>query len=209
MPFIILIRRCELLKLYSHLNFFNLNDLEAFLHICLPQFRKLDAKSQANLLKYLYDDILEKCYTHDKEKCFKSLREKLFIQTRKNEQQLISDLYDWKNDALKTILNDSYFPDEMFDSPQCLRFLKEAGLRTFLPSDVCKRCMNEIEAKVKNDGWTDELRTRSKLLYQHLIDNWQRFDDSVLQQRFLEPRCPDNRYLRLSLPFIKSSRKHA
>jgi hypothetical protein len=150
-------------------------------------------------LKYLYDDILEKCYTHDKEKCFKILREKLFIQTRKNEQQLISDLYDWKNDALKTILNDSYFPDEMFDSPQCLRFLKEAGLRTFLPSDVCKRCMNDIEAKVESDGWNDELRARSRLLYQHLIDNWQRFDDSVLQQRFLEPHCPDKRYLRLSV----------
>ena len=199
--FLILIRRPELLKLYSHLSFLSLSDLDAFLYICLPQMRKVDAKSQANFLKYLYDDILEKCYTHEKERCFKQLRDKLFIQTRKNEQQVISDLYDWKNDALKAILNDSYFPDEMFDSPQCLRFLKEAGLRTFLPSDVCKRCMNEIETKVKQDGWNDELRQRSRLLYQHMIDNWQRFDDSVLQQRFLEPHCPDKRYMRLCLPF--------
>lgn len=138
-PFIIIIRRNELAKLYSHLNLLNLNDLEAFLHLCLPQFRKLDAKCQNNFLKYLYDEILEKSYIHEKEKCFKILREKLYIQTRKGDMQLISDLYDMKSEPLKHILNDSYFPDENFDSPQCLRFLKEAGLRTYLPSETCKR----------------------------------------------------------------------
>lgn len=200
-PFIIIVRKNEILKLYSHLSFNSLNDLEAFLYICLPQFKKLDAKNQSNFLKYLYDEILEKCYSHDKEKCFKILREKLYIQSRKGESQLISDLYDMKNEALKHILNDTYFPDENFDSPQCLRFLKEAGLRTFLPSDLCKKCMNEIEVKVESDGWNDDFRKRSKWLYTHLIENWQRFDESVLEQRFLEPHCPDKKYLRLSQPF--------
>ena len=210
-PFIILVRRNELAKLYAHLNLLSLNDLEAFLHLCLPQFRKLDAKSQNNFLKYLYEEILEKSFIHEKEKCFKILREKLFIQTRKGEQQLISDLYDWKSEALRNILNDSYFPDENFDSPQCLRFLKEAGLRTYLPSELCKKCMNEIEKKVSGEdmgettnagsGWTDELRTRSKWIYTHLIENWQKFDDSVLQQRFLEPYCPEKRYLKIKEPF--------
>ena len=50
-------------------------------------------------------------------------------------------------------------------------------------------------------GWTDELRARSKWIYQHLVDNWQRFDDSVLQQRFLEPYCPAERYVELKHPF--------
>jgi len=211
----ILVRRQELSKLYTHLSIINLNDLDAFISLCLPHFRKLDAKSQNNFLKYLYDEIMEKSYIHEKEKCFKVLREKLYLQTRKGDQQLISDLYDMKNETLKNILNDSYFPDESFDSPQCLRFLKEAGLRTFLPSDVCKKCMNEIEMKVTGEtngeqtslvnvtvtGWTDELRTRSKWLYQHLIENWQKFDDSVLQQRFLEPYCPNKSHIDLKQPF--------
>ncbi len=122
-----------------------------------------------------------------------------------------------KSESLKHILADNYFPDENFDSPQCIRFLKEAGLRTYLPSDLCKKCMNEIESKVSNEdspkdspstGWTDELRARSKWLYQHLVDNWQRFDDSVLQQRFLEPYCPAARYLDLKQPFEHAEFKH-
>jgi hypothetical protein len=175
----------------------------------LPQFKKLDAKSQNNFLKYLYEEILEKSFIHEKEKCFKILREKLFILSRKGEQKCIADLYDMKSEPLKFILSDHYFPDENFDSPQCLRFLKEAGLRTYLPSELCKKCMNEIESEVtgeKNEeangslsttpstvGWTDELRLRSKWLYLHLVENWQKFDDSVLQQRFLEPFCSQKR----------------
>ena len=207
-PFIIIVRRNELAKLYAHLNLLSFNDLESFLYLCLPQFKKLDAKAQNNFLKYLYDEILEKSFIHEKDKCFKLLREKLYIQSRKGEQKLISDLYDMKSDALKYILNDNYFPDENFDSPQCLRFLKEAGLRTYLPSELCKKCMNEIEAKVTGEepdstvsGWTDELRSRSKWLYTHLVENWQKFDDSVLQQRFLEPFCSDPRFIKLKQPF--------
>ena len=194
-PCTILVRRQELNKLYTHLSLISLNDLDSFISLCLPQFRKLDAKSQNNFLKYLYEEIMEKSYIHEKEKCFKVLREKLYLQTRKGDQQLISDLYDMKSETLKNILNDSHFPDESFDSPQCLRFLKEAGLRTHLPSDLCKKCMNEIEIKVTGEsssdqtvlstvGWTDELRTRSKWLYQHLIaprkkclTSCQRFDE--------------------------------
>ena len=203
-PFIIIVRRNELAKLYAHLNLLSLNDLESFLYLCLPQFKKLDAKAQNNFIKYLYEEILEKSFMHEREKCFKVLREKLYIQSRRGEHRLISDLYDTKSDALKFILNDSFFPDENFDSPQCLRFLKEAGLRTYLPSELCKKCMNEIETQVSEEepgGWTDELRQRSKWLYMHLVENWQKFDDSVLQQRFLEPYCPEKNYIKLKTPF--------
>lgn len=106
-----------------------------------------------------------------------------------------------KSDTLKNILTDSHFPDENFDSPQCLRFLKEAGLRTYLPSELCKKCMNEVEKRVNDESWSDELRARSKWLYQHLVENWQRFDDSVLQQRFLEPYCPRESLVTLRQPF--------
>lgn len=146
---IIIVRRLELAKLYAHLNLLCLNDLEAFITLCLPQFRKLDAKAQNNFLKYLYEEILEKSYMHERERCFKILREKLYLQTRRGDHQLISDLYDMKSETLKNILTDGHFPDENFDSPQCLRFLKEAGLRTYLPSELCKKCMNEIEKKVR------------------------------------------------------------
>ena len=203
-PFIIIVRRNELAKLYAHLNLLSLNDLESFLYLCLPQFKKLDAKAQNNFIKYLYEEILEKSFMHEREKCFKVLREKLFIQSKRGEHRLISDLYDTKSDALKFILNDSYFPDENFDSPQCLRFLKEAGLRTYLPSELCKKCMNEIETLVSESepgGWTDDLRERSKWLYLHLVENWQKFDDSVLQQRFLEPYCPSKSHIKLKTPF--------
>jgi hypothetical protein len=200
---IVLVRRNELAKLYSHLNVINLSDLDSFMSLVLGQFRKLEAKAQHNLLKYLYEDVMEKCYLHEKEKCFKALRDKLVIQNRKGEQQLITDLYDTKNETLRSILSDAHFPDETFDSPQCIRFLKEAGLRTYLPSELCKRSMNELETQVTSStgGWTDELRARSKWLYTHLVDNWQRFDDSVLQQRFLEPHCPDARSLAVRRPF--------
>lgn len=45
------------------------------------------------------------------------------------------------------------------------------------------------------------MRARSKWLYQHLIENWQRFDDSVLQQRFLEPYCVQEKLITLKQPF--------
>ncbi|CAF0746878.1 unnamed protein product [Brachionus calyciflorus] len=198
---VILIKRSELVKLYSHLSLNNLNDVENFLNICLPLFPQIDAKTQNNFLKYLYEEILEKIYTHEKEKCLKILRERLFIQTRSAEQKLITDLYDLKSECLIHILNESYFPDEVFDSPMCIRFLKEAGLRTYLPSELCKKCMNEIETKVNDLGWTDELRLKSKYIYQHLAENWQRFDDSVLQQRFLEPHAPSLKFIQLKKPF--------
>ena len=198
---IILIKRNELLKLYAHLGLNNLNDVENFLNICLPLFPQMDAKTQNNFLKYLYEEILEKIYSHEKEKCMKILRERLFIQTRSGEHKLISDLYDLKSECLLNILNESYFPDEVFDSPLCIRFLKEAGLRAYLPSELCKRCMNEIEQKVSESGWSDHLRLKSKYVYQHLVENWQRFDDSVLQQRFLEPYTPDARFVQLKKPF--------
>jgi hypothetical protein len=198
---IIIVKRNELSKLYAHLNLLTLNDLESFLLLCLPQFHKLDAKAQYNLLKFVYEEILEKSFIHEKEKCFKLLKERLCIQTQKGEQKPIGELYDMKNATLKSILNESHFPDQTFDSPQCLKFLKEAGLRTCLPADVCKSCMNEIEEKVSTSGWTDELRTKSKFIYEHLIENWQKYDESVVQQRFLEPHCPDKRFVQLIYPF--------
>ena len=70
-PCTILVRRQELHKLYTHLSLINLNDLDAFISLCLPQFRKIDAKCQNNFLKYLYEEIMEKSYIHEKEKCFK------------------------------------------------------------------------------------------------------------------------------------------
>ena len=151
-PFIIIVRRIELAKLYAHLNLLSLNDLESFLYLCLPQFKKLDAKAQNNFLKYMYEEVLEKSFIHEREKCFKVLRDKLHIQSRRGEQKPIADLYDMKSEALRHILDDAYFPDESFDSPQCMRFLREAGLRTYLPSELCKKCMNDIEACVTNDG---------------------------------------------------------
>lgn len=201
-PLVILVKRNELSKLYAHLNLINLNDMDSFVHLALSQFKKLDAKSQFNFLKYLFDDVMEKCYIHEKEKCFKLLRDKLFIQSRRGEQQAITELYDTKSETLRHILTDSHFPDEVFDSPQCLRSLREAGLRTYLPSELCKKNMNEIEESVQENGWTEELREKSKWLYQHLVENWQRFDDSVLQQRFLEPYSPVNQKLiELKRPF--------
>jgi hypothetical protein len=62
------------------------------------------------------------------------------------------------------ILTESYFPDEVFDSHTCLRFLKEAGLRTYLPSEFCKSCMNDIERQVASSDWTDELRAKSRYI---------------------------------------------
>ena len=35
----------------------------------------------------------------------------------------------------------------------------------------------------------------------HLVEHWQKFDDSVLQQRFLEPYCAQQRYVKLREPF--------
>ncbi|RNA34288.1 sacsin [Brachionus plicatilis] len=205
---LVLIKRNELLKLYAHLGLNNLNDVENFLNICLPLFAQIDAKTQNNFLKYLYDEILEKIYSHEKEKCMKILRERLVIQTRSGHHKLITDLYDFKSECLVNILNESYFPDEAFDSATCIRFLKEAGLRTYLPSELCKRCMNDIERSVTESGWCDQQRLKSKYIYQHLVENWQRFDDSVLQQRFLEPYEPDQKFVCLKKPFEHDQFKH-
>jgi hypothetical protein len=75
--------------------------------------------------------------------------------------KLITDLYDLKCESLVHILTESYFP-EVFDSPTCLRILKEAALHTYLPFELCKSCMNDIERQVTGSDWTDELRTKSR-----------------------------------------------
>ena len=217
-PFIIIVRRAELAKLYAHLNLLSLNDLESFLYLCLPQMRKLEARVQANLLKHLYDDILDKCFAHDRDKCFKILRERLFIQNRLGEQRLISHLYDAGasssgEDAatLRSILGDAHFADELFDSAPCRRFLRDAGMRTHLPCELLKSAMSDLERDVTAPaapGWTDELRARSRALYSHMVRHWSKMDESVLQQRFLEPHAPPEAFVSLLAPFEHAEFAH-
>jgi hypothetical protein len=69
-------------KIFTHLRFILPSDMEIFLQLCLPYFRKLDVKSQANLLKYFIDDIEDKLFQHEKEQCRKQLREHLEIYTQ-------------------------------------------------------------------------------------------------------------------------------
>ena len=73
----------SLSKILSHIRFNILSDLEIFVQLCLPYFRKLDVKSQANLLKYFIEDIDEKLFPHEKEQCRKQLHDHLeiFAQT--------------------------------------------------------------------------------------------------------------------------------
>lgn len=47
--------------------------------------------------------------------------------------------------------------------------------------------MESIQLNVKQTGWTNELRKRSKYLYEHLLSNWTRYDNSILDYKFLEP----------------------
>jgi hypothetical protein len=47
--------------------------------------------------------------------------------------------------------------------------------------------MESIQLSVKQEGWTNELRKRSKHLYEHLVINWTRYDNSILDYKFLEP----------------------
>jgi hypothetical protein len=72
----------SLSKIFHHLRFNTLNDLEIFSQLCLPYFRKLDAKSQANLFKYLIEEIDERLSPKDKEQCRKHLRDHLEIFTQ-------------------------------------------------------------------------------------------------------------------------------
>jgi hypothetical protein len=68
-----------------------------------------------------------------------------------------------------------------------LKFLKECGLRSYIPTDKCKQIMESIQLNVKQEGWTNEQRKRSKSLYEHLLMNWTRYDNSILDYKFLEP----------------------
>jgi hypothetical protein len=47
--------------------------------------------------------------------------------------------------------------------------------------------MESIQLNVKQEGWTNEQRKRSKYLYEHLLSNWTRYDNSILDYKFLEP----------------------
>ncbi|CAF2924644.1 unnamed protein product [Rotaria sp. Silwood2] len=37
-----------------------------------------------------------------------------------------------------------------------LKFLKECGLRSYIPIDTCKQIMESIQVNDKQEGWTDE-----------------------------------------------------
>ena len=145
------------------------------------------------------------------------MRKNLVLQTRcgPGAPKLVSDLYDPRIASLRLLLDDAYFPDETFETSRCLKFLTSCGLRTCLSSDLCKMLMSEIEIKVSQEkeespeedkvtaerGWTDALRTRSKMLYMHLVENVGSFDASVWDHRFMEPHCPSEAFVRLGAPF--------
>lgn len=69
-------------KIFSHIRFIIPSDMEIFLQLCLPHFKKLDAKSQVNLLKYFIDDVDEKLFQHEKDQCRKQLHDHLEIFTQ-------------------------------------------------------------------------------------------------------------------------------
>ena len=215
-------------KIFTHLRFILPSDIDIFFQLCLPFFRKLDAKAQANLLKYFIDEIDEKLFPHEKEYCRKQLHDHLevFTQTsnsshhdyfHKNSTGIgrssvsfcylakkkqisfsllqrdppeivpIYELYDPNVKNIRSILGVHHFPDEYFHTPSMLKFLKECGLRSYIPTDKCKQIMQSIQLHVKQEGWNNELRKRSKYLYEHLLTHWTRYDNSILDLPFLEP----------------------
>ena len=201
-----IIKHKELSNLFSHMNLYELSDLDFFSNLCIPLFFDLSSRTQYVILEYLNEEILSKKFVNEKDKYLEVLRKNLVIQTRrKGEPKLISDLYDPNNVTLKRILDESYFPDEAFETPRCLKFLKTIGLQTCLSNDLCKILMNDIEYKVSQEemgvGWTDELRERSKYLYLHLVENFDKLDESILDHRFLEPYSPSEIFFRLVQPF--------
>lgn len=78
-------------KIYSHIRLNIPSDLEIFLQLCLPYFRKLDVKSQANLLKHFIEDFDEKSFAHEKEQFRKHLHDHLeiFTQTITNNNEYL------------------------------------------------------------------------------------------------------------------------
>ncbi|CAF0732765.1 unnamed protein product [Adineta steineri] len=196
----------SLSKIFTHVRFIIPSDMEIFLQLCLPHFRKLDARSQANLIKYFTDDIDEKLFQHEKEQCRKQLHDHLEIYTQISNDHVhkiptpisrssrdppeicpIYELYDPNIKNIRSILGVHHFPDEHFHTPTMLKFLKECGLRSYIPTDKCKQIMESIQLNVKQEGWTNEQRKRSKHLYEHLLSNWTRYDNSILDYKFLEP----------------------
>ena len=73
-------------KIFTHIRFILPSDMEIFLQLCLPHFRKLDVKSQVNLLKYFLDEIDEKLFPHEKEQCRKQLHDHLEIFTQTSNE---------------------------------------------------------------------------------------------------------------------------
>ncbi|CAF4815095.1 unnamed protein product, partial [Rotaria socialis] len=196
-------------KIFSHIRFNILSDLEIFLQLCLPHFKKLDAKSQVNLLKYFIDDIDEKLFQHERDQCRKQLHDHLEIFTQTSNNNIdhlykpsigisrslrdppevcpIFELYDPNIKDIRSILGVHHFPDDQFHTPTMLKFLKECGLRSYISTDKCKQIMESIQLNVKQAGWTNDQRKRSRYLYEHLLANWTRYDNSVLGCKFLEP----------------------
>jgi hypothetical protein len=89
-----------------------------------------------------------------------------------------------------------------------LKFLRECGLRSYIPTDKCKQIMESIQLSVKQEGWTNDQRKRSKYLYQHLLINWTRYDNSILDYKFLEPyqmHLDNNNLLQLHEQYINSN----
>jgi len=179
----------SLKQIFSHLRFHILSDVDIFIQLCLPNFRKLDVKSQVNLLKSFLEDIDEKLSFNEKDQTRKHLHDQLeiFTQHSRSEINAVVELYDPNIKNIHSILDNHHFPDEQFHSLPMIKFLKECGLRSYISTEKCKQIMESIQSNVKQQGWTNEQRKRSKYLYEHLIQNWTRYDNSILDYKFLEP----------------------
>lgn len=118
------------------------------------------------------------------------------------------ELYDPNIKNIRSILGVHHFPDEQFHTPTLLKFLKECGLRSYISTDKCKQIMESIQLNVKQEGWTNEQRKRSKYLYEHLLSNWTRYDNSILDYKFLEPyqmRAEHDELLQLHEQYVSNS----
>ena len=144
--------------------------VDVYCTFILNTFSILSVDARKSHLEYIRKSILSDFVTEDDEqqRVLDCLRNTPLLPTENGTLQTASRFYDPGIDVFRSMLSDSNFPSEPFDSSDWIKFFRKIGLVHEVSLDHFKRFATELAIEAANER-TDNTYDKSEVLIRHLI----------------------------------------
>ena len=148
----------------------------------LTNFPSLSGDARQVHLEYILSSILADFVTKDgeKQRVLESLRNTSLLPSEDGTLLTASCFYDPSIDVFHTMLPDSNFPSEPFNSSEWITFLRRIGLVHEVSSDRFKRFATELAHEAAT-ARTERTYEKSEVLVRHLISRHDVVSEGLLQ----------------------------